>query len=810
MKVSIGLARFWQTSRIKGVRHLRTTIFDNQGIETGQYIPCKVRNAELTEALGQVNFIFSDKKGTLTREQLKFIKILVGRYSFCDREKEVEDEEDVNQDMVFLNLLQEEGKEGDKARQTMRCMALCHSVLYDTDMTYYSTSPIDLALVRFSDKYSHTFQVPENDKGLITFVVEENGHPQSYEFLERFETNAERQRMSMIVKAKVQRGSVKAKEMRENEEEEVVIYTKGRIETMRSLVDLSKSPDMEVIEANIAELEGRGFMATFLAYKIISLQEWDDFADKYYEAYYQPDNKHKISELQKELETGLSALGAGILKEQIQDGVIENIKFMKGAGIRFWVLTDDKTDVTVSTCEDLELILQNTTKIFEFKDPKQIKEAVFKKTLKDVRKFKGGRGFVCLVEGHYFSVIETYKQTNVMLYLQFREILLRSQTAIFTQISGVQKKSVIRMVKEFNSSFTTLSIGDSAEDIYMLHEAHIGIGIEGYTGNKAALTADYSFGEFKHVIPLVFYYGRETYRKNSKLILYLFYSSILVAMPNFWFGFFHFFSPRILYGNLMYVAYPILFSFAPIIYFGVYDKTYPKDKLLFSPLLYRTGMDDFYYNGYQYITSITFALSLSLYMTLICLMYFDYGNYQDGHFFGYWNFGNMCLCGAVLLSNFKIFSISNSFSIYYFLIILLTIVFYFGGWFVLSMMSSNVMFNSFWAVIGTFQFYFYVATLLAMAILEYLFIKMYYQLRELKYVPDFEVKFDADNNLAKSTQDQVDLALSGVSDNKQNNLHHYTQFDEGFSSSSLDNSYDEDDDFESDFDNSRRGFKEDM
>lgn len=38
------------------------------------------------------------------------------------------------------------------------------------------------------------------------------------------------------------------------------------------------------------------------------------------------------------------------------------------------------------------------------------------------------------------------------------------------------------MVKKFNKKLVTLSIGDGANDVNMITEAHIGIGLEGLEG----------------------------------------------------------------------------------------------------------------------------------------------------------------------------------------------------------------------------------------------------------------------------------------------------------------------------------------
>ena len=50
------------------------------------------------------------------------------------------------------------------------------------------------------------------------------------------------------------------------------------------------------------------------------------------------------------------------------------------------------------------------------------------------------------------------------------------------------------MIKEKLPTKTTLSIGDGANDVNMILQAHIGVGIQGKEGMQAARSADYAIG----------------------------------------------------------------------------------------------------------------------------------------------------------------------------------------------------------------------------------------------------------------------------------------------------------------------------
>ena len=71
----------------------------------------------------------------------------------------------------------------------------------------------------------------------------------------------------------------------------------------------------------------------------------------------------------------------------------------------------------------------------------------------------------------------------------------------------------------------------------MITAAHVGIGLRGVEGQQAARASDYAIGEFKILRRLLLYVGRESYRKNSHLIMYNFYKNVIIVLPIFWYIF---------------------------------------------------------------------------------------------------------------------------------------------------------------------------------------------------------------------------------------------------------------------------------
>ena len=71
----------------------------------------------------------------------------------------------------------------------------------------------------------------------------------------------------------------------------------------------------------------------------------------------------------------------------------------------------------------------------------------------------------------------------------------------------------------------------------MINEANVGVGIQGKEGSQAARASDYAIREFSYLKKLLFFHGRESYRKHSWVILYNFYKNVLFVSPMIYSGF---------------------------------------------------------------------------------------------------------------------------------------------------------------------------------------------------------------------------------------------------------------------------------
>lgn len=736
--------------RITSDRKLRTAVKDIDGLDTGKYIHCNVQSSNLNEELGQVNYVFSDKTGTLTTNKMEFKNLLMidSVYGEVDYSQPLESGFELHRDENIVETLLEATDKGEKLRLIMKCLSVCHDAIFDHTFTLNSSSPEELAFLKFADLYNYKYQQPIVDGKEVTIVLEEMETENMYMILEKFMFTSDRKRMSVVV----------------DKDDEIYMFTKGADDIIKEYLKDPLSEELEQLDGLIQESAKKGYRTMMLAYKKIDKAEWENFHALYKKAELSDNAIEDIQSLQAELEKDLLLLGAISLEDKLQENVAESVKFIREADIKFWVITGDKTETAISVSKSAGIVSENM-EIIRYTDPNEIRESNFIQIDRRLKALSSNKKVGSIVSGKFLTVVHDIKRTNLILYKEFVDLLMRSEVAVFSRISPKQKQDIVRMVREHDKTQVTLAIGDGANDVNMINAAHVGIGIRGIEGQQAARASDYNFGEFKHLVPLMFYYGRECYRKNANLVLYNFYKNVMIVMPQFWFGFFNFFSGQTLYEAYTYQNFNTFFTFLPIFLYGVFDKSHSREKFLFASKLYKTGHNNVYFNLYRFIINFVVTVAVSFYLCLAALAFFDWGAYEDGYTYGFWNFGNMVFMAVVIIVNARIISISNSYSALMFIFIGISIGMFYLIWFLLSYWNQNELYNTFFEIFEGKHFYLYLIVILGVCVFEYLFEKLDYHFNIVKYESDYQKTFD---NTKLSHVDEFDVK-------KDDSYHHIVQ-----------------------------------
>lgn len=91
----------------------------------------------------------------------------------------------------------------------------------------------------------------------------------------------------------------------------------------------------------------------------------------------------------------------------------------------------------------------------------------------------------------------------------------------------MQKCEVVHLIKTSPDKPITAAIGDGANDVSMIQEAHVGLGIVGKEGRQAARCADYAFANFAMLKKVILVHGFYFTQRLALLVLYFFYKNLV-------------------------------------------------------------------------------------------------------------------------------------------------------------------------------------------------------------------------------------------------------------------------------------------
>ena len=401
----------------------------------------KCFSTELLSDLGSVKYIFSDKTGTLTKNETQFKACSIFTYLFDENDnyddksksgmnsfltpnnysKKVSTASRSNFSVNFdtsnilkslklknipLDIKNIKGcpfkDQGEALEEFMYNMSLNHDILVENNKTqenpnnnininYQGINPDEITLVGaakelgycFLGKYGNILKIRRtlyNAKG-----NEEGAEIKQFNLLLKIPFESSRQRSSVVVK--------------DSKSNKIKLYIKGSdTKIFERLNNYSNENILEITKEHVNNFSRRGLRILCYSYRIISEEEWNEWFKEYNKLREEQKMNNLISdkfeELYDKLEKDCYLLGATALEDQLQDGVKDDIQQFIEAGINFWMLTGDKMDTAESIGYSIKLF-DSDTEVFKINGKneeeiiermKEIKENITK-TQKELSNF---------------------------------------------------------------------------------------------------------------------------------------------------------------------------------------------------------------------------------------------------------------------------------------------------------------------------------------------------------------------------------------------------------------------------------------
>lgn len=529
--------------------------------------PCTPKSWNISDDLGQIEYIFSDKTGTLTQNVMEFRKASVNGVPYGEAYTEavagmqrrqglnIEEEgakarAQIEQDRVrmiegirnlhdnpylqddsltfvapdFISDLAGESGEAQKTanHEFMLALALCHTVITEKTpgdppkIEYKAQSPDEAALVATACHCGFTVLGRSGDEIILSVL----GHEQRYTVLNTLEFNSSRKRMSAIVR--LPNGKI-------------MLYCKGADSMIYSRLKLGQQAELRKTTASHLEMfASEGLRTLCVARRELGEEEYREWSREHDLAAAEvTDRDEKIEVVADAIERDLLLIGGTAIEDRLQDGVPDAIALLGKAGIKLWVLTGDKVETAINIGFSCNL-LDNDMDLILFK----IEDERLDSAAKELDKYLSGFNLTGSKEelkaakkNHdappptHAIVIDGDSLKLVLddsLRTKFLLLCKQCKSVICCRVSPSQKAAVVQMVKT-GLDVITLSIGDGANDVAMIQEAQIGVGIAGEEGRQAVMSSDYAIGQFRFLTRLLLVHGRWSYRRLAETIANFFY-----------------------------------------------------------------------------------------------------------------------------------------------------------------------------------------------------------------------------------------------------------------------------------------------